>query len=290
MKTAEYAREREHAAADVALRRAPSWFRRGVNEARLRAGLDPILSVKQNQQLAAVRVVMEAAARAATAADIRRGSGGPASASRTTTLTTRPSAPRRPALRASSRGPLVTRVIIVPAGGVARAAAIGRAYDEHISPGAFGSAKALNERGHFSLLYGHEGGTLAAAGRGLRAIDGPHGGLLLEWIPQYDPLFTLPAMRAIMAAGKILPVSVGMMVRERRRSIIERGAELVTAATLLDVSLLGEPIHGKPAYPGAVAVLRMDRFRDDPADLRAHVDEAVDISLSRAAKARSSPR
>jgi hypothetical protein len=248
--------------------RAPAHVRRNINAKRTARGLAPILSRADYQRLDELR-----AAEAARLADLeQRGPGVWVSGPRGTLMPATSSKPivARPAARGTSRGPLVTRVLLMVAYGEASAADVRGKLPETILRGAFGSADELNREKGWTLRAGHHGDPLAVAGERLRAHDTP-AGLVVEWIPDPRLPWDQDAVRAIEEGRNA--VSVGMVIKETRVSRILTPTTLITRARLSHIALL---VAGEnPCYAGARSKVFRSAWRDDRDELRRHIDETI---------------
>lgn len=248
--------------------RAPAHIRRSINAKRNARGLAPILSRADYQRLEALR-----AAEVSKLADLeRRGPGVWISGPRGTLIsaTSSKTIAARAAARGPSKGLLLTRVLLLVSYGDASAASVRGRLPETIAAGAFGSADELNREKGWALRAGHRGGTLAVAGQRLRAHQTP-AGLVVEWLPDLRLPWDQDAVRAIEEGQN--GVSVGMVIEETRVSRIPRPATMITRARLTHVALLGE--GEEPCYAGARSKVFRSIWRDDPAELRRHLEEIV---------------
>lgn len=253
--TMEYAsNDRGAGYAETALRNAPPHVVAAVNRARVRVGLPQIPMPATDGRAASVYW---------DPASPHRPSGSD--------LVVVPRTPTRPAApRARARGPLVTRVLIMPTFMDAPARDVGRSLPEAIAPAAFGTAASLNATRGWSLRDDHDGPVFDYAGPQLRAIDTPRG-LVLEWLPNMRWPWAVDAVRAIEDGNSA--VSVSMLIDERRIAHLPHPVELVARARLEHVALLIRGQRG--CYAGGRAKAFRDSRSEDPAQLEKQIDELV---------------
>jgi hypothetical protein len=262
MEFASTTRVGDHATSAIA--RAPAHIRAAINRTRATRGLPVVLSTRDYQQLAEARVAAEATAQVAEA----RRSGVRLNGPRGSLVPADSRLTKRPAQRKQARWPIVDRVLIVPTFGDEPARQGGPPIAETVARGAFGSAAELNEFGDWTLQYGHHGPILATAGERLRAHDTAEG-LVVEWLPDS----TIAAHRDIVAGierGRS-GVSVGMKIASARINRFGNLVRTITQARLTHIAIL--PADHTPAYPGARSKVFRSAWRDDPAELRKHIDE-----------------
>ncbi len=263
--TASFERSADHSAGVIA--RAPDHIRAAINRNRAARGLPVVLSTREYQQLAEARVAAEATAQVAEARRsgvwVDQGgrlmaAGSPTKPARTTSRSTSP-----------ARVLLPYRVVVVPCYGDA-----GHGYREHVAPTAFGDAAALNASPSWSLRYGHRGPTLQLAGQRLRAVDSIAGPVLV-WEPDPRAPMTPDVVEAFeRSINGTMPVSVGMTIKRARPSRIVRGATMIAEARLGHVAILFDA-DDRPVYGSAVAMFRRSQWKDDKADLDAHIAAAI---------------
>jgi len=248
--------------------RAPDHVRAAINRKRVKSGMAPVLSIRDYERLDQERRAAEVAAvelerRRTAGVWIERGG-------RLVPVTT--SKTRKPAAtRTSSKGPVVTRVLLVAAYGDATAADVRGRLPETIAADAFGRADELNRSRGWQLRDGHGGPMLATAGERLRAHD-TSAGLVVEWIPNLAFPWDGEAVRAIENGSTA--VSVGMKIAETRTVRLPRPTTMVTRAKLTHLAILrGDE---RPCYAGARAIVFRAVWRDDPDTLRRNLDAAIE--------------
>jgi hypothetical protein len=239
--------------------RAPPAIRETINRARVARGLTPISPARADA--------------IATAGEPRQGPSvwiANPDGSLSPARSSRPAA-RKPATNAtSSKGPLVTRVLMTVAYGDATAADVRGRLPETIAFNAFGSSAVLNADNGWSLQGGHNGAVLATAGSSLRAHDTPSG-LIVEWLPNMALPWNRDAVQAIEEGRNA--ISVGMKILETRLARLPRLLKMVTRAKLTHVALLQD--GQRPCYAGARAKVFRSSWRNDPDELRKQIDETI---------------
>ncbi|MFM8497378.1 MAG: hypothetical protein ACKOEM_17935, partial [Planctomycetia bacterium] len=251
--------------------RAPDHIRAAINGTRIRRGLAPVLSIRDYQRLDQERRLAEAAA---VESEKRRGSGVWVNGPRGSLVPWTPKtkiATRAPVNPATSRGPLVDRVLLVAAYGDATARAVRSHLPETVAFNAFGSATDLNRDKRWSLRSGHGGPVLAYAGDRLRAHDSS-AGLIVEWIPDMTLSWNRETVRAIEEGRTAC--SVGMVIGETRLTRLPHLVNMVTRARLTHVAILdGDHL---PAYAGARAKVFRSSWRDDRDELRKQIESTIE--------------
>jgi hypothetical protein len=248
---------------EAVIERAPAHVRSAINRARIARGLSPVLTAAELEARHIRPVTDKVAHTAGPSVWVNgpRGSLVPATPARAT---------RSPTPQPKARGPVVDRVLIFPTFGDEPANTTGNPIAETVARNAFGTAGELNKYGGWTLQDGHHGPILATAGERLRAIDTPEG-LVVEWLPDS----TNADHRDIVAAierGRS-GVSVGMRVGSARINRFGNLVRTITQARLTHISIV--PTNYTPAYPGARSKVFRSAWRDDPAELRKHIDELV---------------
>ena len=256
---------------EAVIARAPDHVRAAINATRVRRGLSPVLSIRDYQRLDQERRIAEAAAiesekkrTVGVWVNGPRGSLVPASSVSKTIG-------RRLATRTPSKGPLITRVLMITAYGDAAAQAVRGRHPETIAHNAFGTAADLNREKGWTLRSCHGGPLLATAGERLLAHD-CNAGLVIEWIPDMSLPWNRDAVRAIEEGNSAC--SVGMVIRESRLAKLPHTVNMITRARLSHLALLGS--DHVPAYAGARAKVFRSSWRDDQDELRKQIAATVD--------------
>lgn len=278
MNIIETANVQQRSYGEQVIARAPDHVRAAINRTRVKSGMAPVLSIRDYERLDQERRAAEVAAVEAE----RRSCGVWIERSGRLVPVTAPRKPaRRPTTSRStqsitkSRGPLVElvdRVLLVPTFGDAPAANVRGQLPETVARGAFGSAADLNKLGGWSLVDGHGGPTLAVAGDRLKAHESRDGTLVIEWIPDA----TIASHREVMAAidrGRT-GVSVSMRIGSTRFDRLPRLTRTIVDARLVHVAIVVD--GDAPSYPGARCRCFRSARKNDAAELRRHLDAAIE--------------